>query len=152
MTLRYSDEELEAQLKANPDISVHRGNPLPTLAPLLKKRNNEEDRLQKQVIALLRILGYKVCEFRKARRMKGGVDTYITPFGADGQGFPDLFANRPRSSGSPLGRLVFIECKSSKGKLSPAQEMWKAILEECLMAEYYCVKPADFDELAEKLK
>lgn len=72
---------------------------------------------QQTLIELLQLKGYKVCEFRKARLIKGGVDTYRTPFGADGKGFPDLIAVKGQT-------CLFIECKSEKGKLSLEQKDW----------------------------
>jgi len=81
---------------------------------------------QKKLIELLHCFGYKVCEFRKARIMKGGVDTYRTPFGADGVGFPDLFVLHPDS-----GVSFYVECKSQKGKLRPEQKEWIDWLRRC---------------------
>jgi len=35
----WTEEELEAKLKENPELKVYQGNPLPRLAPLLAKGN-----------------------------------------------------------------------------------------------------------------
>lgn len=35
----WSEEELETKLKENPELKIHQGNPLPTLAPLLAKEH-----------------------------------------------------------------------------------------------------------------
>jgi hypothetical protein len=78
-----------------------------------------EKDFQAAVIDLLHFYGYRVCEFRKARVKKDGVDVYRTPFGADGVGFPDLIAINRK-----LGSLIVIECKSKIGKPSPEQKEW----------------------------
>ena len=65
------------------------------------------------------------------------------------QGFPDLVLVRPP-------RLLFVELKSEKGKLSPDQEVWMDRLGRVETAgagiECYVWRPADFDELARVLR
>ncbi len=95
-----------------------------------------EKDFQQRLIKLLQDNEFWVCEFRKARIMKGGVDVYRTPFGADGVGFPDLVAVKPP-------RLLFIECKSDKGKASPEQMEWLLKLSGCPV-EVYCWHPAQW--------
>jgi len=93
---------------------------------------------QKQVIELAHLFGWKVCEFRKARLKKRGQDTYRTPFGADGMGFPDLVLARE-------GRLIFIEVKSEKGELSLEQSEWLEVLKATGKCETFLLYPSDFD-------
>lgn len=95
--------------------------------------------LQWQAIEALHINGYIVCEFRKARVKKQGIDVYRTPFGADGAGMTDLLAVRPP-------RVLFIECKSDVGILSPAQRVWRGLLKACPGVEYIKLKPKNWNE------
>jgi len=105
---------------------------------------------QTTCIDLLHVYGYKVAHFRGAWSQDG--KRFTTPVQADGKGFPDLFASLPRSPGHPLGRVLLIECKTDNGKLSPAQEEWRRLLEECLGIEYYLARPRDYDRLVEEWK
>ena len=50
------------------------------------------------------------------------------------RGMPDLLLVRPP-------RVVFIELKSSRGRLTPAQEEWGALLRRCPGVEYYVWRP-----------
>ena len=47
MTLRYSDEDLEEALKANPDITVHTGNPLPAFHAVIEKKKQNKYHAQR---------------------------------------------------------------------------------------------------------
>jgi hypothetical protein len=100
---------------------------------------------QVQVINLLHEHGWTICEFRKARVMRGGKDVYRTPFGADGIGFPDLFAVRPP-------RVLLIENKSENGKAEPEQVDWLMLLGKCPQLEVICLRPTGIDKLLELIK
>jgi hypothetical protein len=76
-----------------------------------------EAELQQAVIELARLLGYRVAHFRAAQTVKG----WRTPVEADGKGFPDLVCVKP-------GRLLFIELKSERGRLSVDQQAWLGAL------------------------
>jgi len=65
------------------------------------------------VIDLAHVYHWKVAHFRPALTKRG----WRTPVSADGKGFPDLCLVRDR--------IIFIECKSQKGKLSLDQEFWR---------------------------
>lgn len=60
-------------------------------------------------------------------------------------GFPDLVLARPP-------RLIFAELKTEKGRLRPAQSIWKALLEACPGVEYYLWRPTQLDEVKAILK
>jgi hypothetical protein len=61
-------------------------------------------------------------------------------------GFPDICAVHPES-----GLLVFIELKSQRGKMSPAQILWKEALEKSCALYFGPVKPDSFDDLIRRL-
>ena len=43
---------------------------------------------------------------------------------------------------------IFAELKSDKGKLTPHQEEWLALLNQCTSVEAYCWKPDQLEEIA----
>lgn len=98
----------------------------------------EEDFL-KSVIDLAKLTGWKVFHARAAMTSKG----WRTPVQADGAGFPDLVLVRER--------VIFIELKSEKGKVSDSQWAWKDALQSA-MAEFYIWRPSEWDEIVECLK
>jgi hypothetical protein len=55
------------------------------------------------------------------------------------RGFPDLVLVRPP-------RILFVEVKKERGKLTRDQEVWMKALEMCPMVESYVWKPSDGDE------
>ncbi len=102
--------------------------------------NESETSFQQRVIKLLQDNGFLVCEFRKARIKKGGVDVYRTPFGANGVGMVDCIAVKPP-------RVLFIELKSNTGQASSEQVRWLLLLGKCSGIETYCWKPEDWPEI-----
>jgi hypothetical protein len=76
-----------------------------------------ERELQDAIVECAQLLGWKVMHTRPAWTAKG----YRTPIQGD-VGFPDLVLAR-----GP--RMIFVELKSSRGTLSPAQVAWKQALE-----------------------
>ena len=59
-------------------------------------------------------------------------------------GLPDLILARK-------GRLIFLEVKAERGKLSPEQQLWLDELEsEDWIAQ--CVRPTDFEEIVRLLE
>ncbi len=66
------------------------------------------------------MLGCLVFHSRPAQTQKG----WRTPVSYDGKGFPDLVAVSQRN-----GAVIFIECKSDKGRFSPEQNRWRSLLE-----------------------
>jgi hypothetical protein len=102
-----------------------------------------EAQLQQAIIELAHTLGYRCAHFRPALVKVGGVLTYRTPVSADGKGFFDLILTSKQR-----GRVIAIECKSGKGKLSPDQEVWR----DEWAGEYYLVQPCDYlDETVTKI-
>lgn len=84
-----------------------------------------ERELQDAVIECARLLGWTVAHFRPARVMRGGREIYETPIAADGKGYPDLTLVHRRHR-----RLLFVELKAEKGRLSEEQSRW---LEDLLL-------------------
>jgi len=61
-------------------------------------------------------------------------------------GFPDLVLLNPASR-----RLLFVELKSQRGKLTLAQTLWRVALEAIVGVEYYTWKPSQWNELVRVL-
>ncbi|MDD5061768.1 MAG: VRR-NUC domain-containing protein [Candidatus Marinimicrobia bacterium] len=151
MGLNFTPEELEKLMRENPDFAAV--NRLPTsggkspavILATAPMTNESEASFQKRLIEELNRAGWLVCEYRKARIRKGGVDTYRTPFGAQGVGFPDLYALRPP-------RQLFIENKSTTGSASKEQIKWLVALAKCPGNEVYCWSPTDWEKILEIIK
>lgn len=104
---------------------------------------NEKD-FQQAVWELAISLGYIVGWTHDARKSEPGE--------------PDL-----RMVHKEQGRVLFIELKSEKGKLTkgrwnkagtrfmPGQEDWAEALNACPGVEYYCLRPSDWDQIVEIL-
>lgn len=75
------------------------------------------------VIDLARLNGYLVAHFGPARVMRRGVEKYETPVRGDGKGFVDLVLAK-LIDGAP--RVLLVELKTDKGRLSGHQERWLA--------------------------
>ena len=60
-------------------------------------------------------------------------------------GFPDEVLVRS-------GRLIFVELKSTVGRVKPEQEAWLADLRQVPGVEVYEWRPADMDAIAEVLR
>ena len=73
-----------------------------------------EAELQSAVIDVMHTFGWAVAHFRAGRTASG---SWRTPVEADGAGFFDLIAIRK-------GRLLLVEVKSARGRLSPQQVWW----------------------------
>ena len=99
--------------------------------------------LEADVIKLARMLRWKVAHWRSVPVKYNNRTVYQTPVQADGAGWPDMVCVRER--------IVFIECKSGSGRLSPEQKAWKALLEST-GAEYYVVGDDDLQDLAARLR
>lgn len=48
-------------------------------------------------------------------------------------------------------RMIFVELKAEKGKLSESQVKWKGLI-EATGGEWYCLRPSQFEEAQEILK
>lgn len=104
----------------------------------------DEKDFQDEVIEYAHRLKWSVAHFRTVVVVRNDGSTYCcTPAAADGEGFPDLMLVRERT--------VFMELKSMKGRRSPKQILWGEWLIKA-KAEYYCLKPSDWDKIEEILK
>lgn len=93
---------------------------------------------QRDVIRLARTLGWKVAHFRPAQTSKG----WRTAVAADGAGFPDLVLVSPIRK-----RVVFLELKRERGKVSDRQAEWIRDL-HAAGAEVYVARPRHLEALA----
>jgi hypothetical protein len=95
-----------------------------------------EDELQTSVIDLAHVLGWRIAHFRSVAVMgKSGQVHYRTPVQADGAGFPDLVLARER--------IMYVELKAERGKLSHNQMAWLGALEDA-GGEMHVWKPRDW--------
>ena len=60
-------------------------------------------------------------------------------------GFPDLVLMKPP-------RLLVVEVKTEKGRLTPAQRMWLDAFRGCPAVEVFVWRPSDWRALVEVLK
>ena len=95
---------------------------------------SEEDFLQK-VAELARLYGWRVCHFRAARNKSG----WATPIQFDAAGFPDLVLCNGE-------RIIWVECKAEKGRLTPEQAEWIDALRNA-GAEVYVWRPSDWPNI-----
>ncbi len=67
-------------------------------------------------------------------------------------GYPDLCCvrNERNADGGVTSRLIYIELKSSRGRVSPAQREWLQALSQVPGVEVYCWTPEDL-ALAEEV-
>lgn len=110
--------------------------------------NLSEADWQNTLIDLLKTYGYLVhCE-RPALNQRG---QWSVPIQGDA-GFPDIVAVRVDPyKGWPC--LLFIECKTSRGRLSEEQKCWRAGIEgKFTGAEYILARPQDYERLVEGLR
>ena len=61
------------------------------------------------------------------------------------RGWPDVSLCRPP-------RLVFLELKTEKGKVSEHQQKWLDLLGRCPGVETYLLRPDDVEKIAEVLR
>lgn len=97
--------------------------------------DEREDHLERALIDYLKATGWLVHKDRAVNLPGAHVNE---------PGYPDITAVHRGT-----GAVVFIECKSAIGKLSPEQEVWR----EALLADddgthnYAVVRPADWDQI-----
>jgi hypothetical protein len=99
-----------------------------------------EVELQRAVIQLANLGGWRVAHFRPAQTAHG----WRTPVAADGMGFPDLVLAHPTRG------VIFAELKAQRGKTSPEQDAWL----DCLTtagADTALWRPSDLPRIAEEL-
>lgn len=94
-----------------------------------------EAQLQSVVIDLARLRRWRIHHSRPAFQQSGRFSTPLTGH----KGLPDLILLRPP-------RLLFVELKVARGKLSPGQVQWGAGLQACDGVEYFVWRPADWLE------
>ena len=61
------------------------------------------------------------------------------------KGFPDLVLARRNQDGRT--RVLIVELKSEKGKMSLEQLEWQVLFTACPGVEYFLWKPSDFEEI-----
>lgn len=89
-----------------------------------------EAQFQRQIIELAHLLGYCTYHTYDSRRSEPG--------------FPDLVLVHP------MGDLLIAELKTDKGRVSPAQTLWIALLRGA-GAEVHVWRPRDWERIVERL-
>lgn len=102
----------------------------------LERGNNAAKDFDGQILNLAHACGYRAVHFRPALTAHG----YRTPYSGDGTGMPDwtLIGH---------GRVIFLECKTGSGRLSPDQKEWFRWM-EANGVEAREVRPEGIQELA----
>lgn len=91
-----------------------------------------EDELLTCVLDAARALGWRTAHFRPAKTERG----WRTAVQGDGKGFADLVCVNPR-----MGEVIYVECKSERGKLTPEQEQWRQALTD-VGQRFYVWRPS----------
>ena len=116
---------------------------LGTRLPIAIQAPMGEREFQDCVIAYAQSHGWKVAHFRPSRVKRKGKETWETPFIANARGYPDLTLVRER--------VVWIELKSEKGKLTDDQTRWLVWLSDAGQ-ECHWFRPSDWAKIQEILK
>lgn len=109
--------------------------------PLLLPGKITERAFQRAVVRYAQGRGWRVFHASRAQ-FKGG--QWVTPYGGDGKGFPDLLLLRPP-------RLVIAELKADAGRLRTEQRAWLAAFGQVPCAEVYVWRPSDWASIVEIL-
>jgi hypothetical protein len=92
-----------------------------------------EQQLLDAVLELAEVLRWRCVHFRPGQNRRGHWSTAMS--GTQAAGWPDLTLCRDR--------LIAVELKSDKGRLTPVQLDWAAALVNAGV-EYYCWRPSDW--------
>ena len=87
---------------------------------------------EKLVLDYARWKGWRVLQVRRV--FDANAKRWVTPFGADGKGFPDFLFVRDR--------VVYAEVKTGKGKLTKEQRQWRDAI-RAAGAEWYLLRPLE---------
>jgi hypothetical protein len=104
-------------------------------------KSMKESTLLNNVLKAAKINGFMTAHFRPGLTQRG---RWVTAVSGDGVGWPDVVLVRPP-------RMLFVECKTHTGRLSPSQVVWMDLLADVPGVETYVVRPADFDNFCAKL-
>lgn len=98
-----------------------------------------ENNFQKCVIDLAKLHGWRVVHFRPARVIRGGKESWRTPYEGH-SGFPDLVIAKN-------GRVIIAELKTEKGKPSAEQLDWL----QQIGSIGRLWRPSDWDDIFDEL-
>lgn len=101
-----------------------------------------EDQFRLRVQGLASFLGWEWMHLQRALNDRGYWRTPVQ--GPIGVGFPDLMLVKG-------DRIVFVELKADRGRLTPAQERVLEVLRAVPCTEVYVWKPDDWDWITEVL-
>lgn len=110
-------------------------------------KSMSESQWTAHAIALLQAQGWTVAHFRPAMTKRG---RWVTPVQGDGAGFPDLLCVRSQvGSAEPSARLLAIELKAERGRMTDGQRLWLDLLGAVPGGEAYCLRPSERERLLE---
>jgi hypothetical protein len=112
------------------DRQVHVPMTTATKTPMAAAQMTEQELLD-NVIELGHLFGWRIAHFRPAMTKHG----WRTAVSADGAGWPDLTLVRG-------DRIIFVELKSAKGRLSDEQQIWLDALMH--VGKVCCWRPVDW--------
>lgn len=105
---------------------------------------------QKTLISYAHLMGWLVATFRPARVLRHGKETYETPVGADGRGWPDLVLVKTIFSGDTV--ILASELKSESGKISTSQAMWLENMDKVAGVFAFVWIPSQFQDISDVLQ
>lgn len=112
-----------------------------TTEPLFKIQLSESQ-FQSQVTQLANLFGWSWMHIRTGMNLRGYYRTPIS--GPLGAGWPDLVLTKDQ-------RLLFVELKAEKGKVTGLQSEVMGVLGLIPCAEVYVWRPSDWDSILEIL-
>jgi hypothetical protein len=84
-------------------------------------------------------------QVRDLARLLGWLEFHVFDARRSPAGLPDLILVKPPS-------VIFVELKSSSGRLRPEQRMWLEALARCPGVEAHVWRPSDWDTIVSRLQ
>jgi hypothetical protein len=92
-----------------------------------------------------------LAQVRRCAREQGYLSYHTRDSRGSDCGFPDLCLVRPASA-TQVGRLIFAELKSARGKLTREQQLWLSLLQHSVPGvEAEVWHPSDYEKIVQIL-
>jgi hypothetical protein len=102
----------------------------PRVTPPTRLPAITEKQFQRQVVDLAKTLSWAVYHTQLSKWSESG--------------WPDLALCKPP-------RLLLVELKSARGKVTPSQQGWLDLLQACDGVEVFCWRPSDWQQITQTL-